>query len=326
MTHSGRGSPGRRRSWRRRQLRRRRIFASCVGLLGVAITAWLAFPSRHHSSDISTASDWSPTPTPASTPNYAALAARIPVPRQTAIHHYPIYNYSVVRGGVHSAEELRQAIAHDRAVAQHYARFQYEHARLVRLQKPALVYLSYRMNDKIFWTRTRHRLTPGEELITDGTITARTKCANQVSTRKQLAVSPEEPPAAALEQIEPPPLLPPAETKFPALYKEALLTPAPPAPWVGPALGPAFPFVGPPLPSGRGPLKPACESKWKENQEDKLGIHDDESKETDCPKRPPRKPPAAVPEPGTWALMGSGLAAVLAFYRKRKHATTLSVH
>lgn len=316
MNFSSRGRARRRRS-RRRQLRRIRIIAITTVLFGLSIAGWLIFPNRHHSYYESIASDLPSAPTPA--PDYAALAARITVPKQVRIHHYPVFNYSVVRGGIHSVEELRQAIAHDHAVAEHYARFKLERARLVRLNKPALVYLSYRMNGKIFWTGTRHRLTTGEELITDGTISARTKCANQVSARKQLAVSPEEPPAAALEEVEPPPLLPPAQTNFPALYKEALLTPGPaPTGWTGPVLGPRYPMFGSPLPTPIGhPHKPVCESPWQEKQEAKAGIADDESKETHCKPRH-RPPPAAVPEPGTWLLMGSGLAALGFVYRRRR--------
>jgi hypothetical protein len=290
-------------------------------LFGLSIAGWLIFPNRHHTYSESLASDWAPVPDPK--PDYAALAARIRVPKEVRIHHYPVFNYSVVRGGVHSGEELRQAIAHDHAVAEHYARFQFEHARLVRLNKPALVYLSYRMNDKIFWTKTRHRLTPGEELITDGTISARTKCANQVSARKQLAVSPEEPPAAALEQVEPPPLLPPAQTNFPVLYKEALLTPGPaPTPWVGPSWGPLIPIFGAPLPSGGGHHhRPICKSAAEDSREAKLGLPDDESKEIDC--KPRHRPPPAVPEPSTWLMIGTGLMLVGFLYRKRRAGVVL---
>lgn len=315
MNGSGRGGRRRRRSHRRRQLRRIQIAAVATAFFGFVLAAWLVVP-RHHSYPAVDTSDLSES-RPAL--DYKALASRIRVPAQQKIHHYPVFNYSVVRGGVHNVEELRQAIAHDHLVAEHYARFQLQHAQLVRLQQPALVYLSYRMNDKIYWTKTRHRLTPGEELITDGKITARTKCANQVSVRKQLAVSPEEPPAAALEQVEPPPLLPPAETNFPVLYKASLTPGTAPAPWLGPMLDPAFPVGAPPLPVHHG--KPVCEPQWKEKQEAKLGIDDDdESKEIPCPPHH-HKPPAPVPEPGTWLLMATGLAGIYAGWRKRKVAT-----
>jgi hypothetical protein len=286
-------------------------------LFGLLIVGWLIFPNRHHSYYETIASDLPPAPSPA--PDFAALAARTPVPKQVRIHHYPIFHYSVVRGGVHSGEELRQAIARDQAVAAHYARFQLERARLVRLNKPTLVYLSYRMNGGIFWTKARHRLPPGEELITDGTISARTKCANQVSARKQLAVSPEEPPAAALEEVEPPPLLPPAETAFPVLYKQALLAPGQaPGPWIGPALSPIFPMFGTPLPTGIGTHhhRPICKSAAEDSREAKLGIADDESKEVDC--KPKHRPPAAVPEPSPWLFMATGLAILGAFCWNRR--------
>ncbi len=303
MSHSG--SRRRRRSRRRRQLRRMRIAAAVTALFAILATGWLVIPRHDRSLPIADASDWAPN---TAAPDYAALAARIKVPHHVNIHHYPVFNYSVVRGGVHSVEELRQAVAHDRAVAQHYAKFQYERARLVRLRKPALVYLSYSMNGRIYWTRDRHRLNAGEELITDGAISARTKCANQLSTRKQLAVSPEEPPAAALEQVEPPPLLPPAQTTFPVLYKQSLLTPGPePAPWTGPRLGPVFPLVGPPLPRNPEHHKPVCPPG---------------SESTKPPCNPHHhKPPAAVPEPSTWLLLVSGLAVVgFGVYRNRKFA------
>jgi hypothetical protein len=307
---SGTESPRRRRSWRRRQIRRLRIAWATVGLLGLLIAGWAILRNSHHTIADSEVVSW----VPPAKPDFAQLASQIRVPRPANIYHYPIYNYSVVRGGVHSVAELRRAIAHDRQVAEHYARFQYERAHLVRLQKPALVYLSYRMNDKIYWTKTRHRLNPGEELITDGTIAARTKCANQVSSRKQLAVSPEEPPAAMLEQVEAPPLVPPVSGPLPVLYKTALLTPASPEPRSPlPGIGMPLPIHDPPIPHNH---KPVCEPQWKEKQEEKLGIDDDESKEVHCPP-PHRKPPAQVPEPGSMLLMGSGLAAIYASYRKR---------
>src|SRR5437899_9853420 len=55
------------------------------------------------------------------------------------------------------------------------------------------MYLSYRMRDKIFWTKKQIALRQGEKLITDGKITARTRCANRVEVLPQAAIAPDEP-------------------------------------------------------------------------------------------------------------------------------------
>src|SRR5207245_11322315 len=54
-------------------------------------------------------------------------------------------------------------------------------------------YLSYRMRDRIFWTKKQIALRQGEKLITDGKITARTRCANRVEVLPQAAIAPDEP-------------------------------------------------------------------------------------------------------------------------------------
>ena len=65
--------------------------------------------------------------------------------------------------------------------------------RSVRLTLARTVYLSYRIGNHIYWTRRRITLHKGEKLITDGTITARTRCANRVEeTPQQEAASPVE--------------------------------------------------------------------------------------------------------------------------------------
>src|SRR6478672_3862506 len=55
-----------------------------------------------------------------------------------------VYPYSVVPGGVTSAAELRESADHDSTVGDHYRGFDYSHARIVEVNAPRLVYLSYR--------------------------------------------------------------------------------------------------------------------------------------------------------------------------------------
>jgi len=249
----------------------------------------------------------------------------------------PAYNYSVVPGGVRDAAELRDAVLRDPAVAEHYAGFHFERARVSQLEKPTLVYLSYRKSGHIFWTRKKHPLKAGEKVITDGNITGRTRCANRISVRKQLAVSPEpDPSMVELDQVEPPASVPPAFVTFPAQYQTALLA-SPGNPGGAPAgpggpiygSGPMFPppfgaggFGGGSGPGGGGGGGAGCETPAEEKREHDLGIVDEESKEKHCPPNPkppkPPKPPTPVPEPGSVELMVIGIAGLgLAYFKKR---------
>jgi len=97
----------------------------------------------------------------------------------------PIYPYSVISGGVRSGHELKAAAEQDPVVALHYAGFDYAHARLVQLLTERSVYLSYRIGKRVYWTRRRVKLHKGETLLTDGKMTARTRCANRVEEAPQ---------------------------------------------------------------------------------------------------------------------------------------------
>jgi len=101
----------------------------------------------------------------------------------------PAYPYSIIPGGVGSAEELRQIADHDPVVAQHFQGFDYPQAHLVTVSDKQLMYVAFRKGDKVYWTRKKVALHPGETLITDGKIVARTRCGNRV------AVAPLGPPA-----------------------------------------------------------------------------------------------------------------------------------
>jgi hypothetical protein len=220
-----------------------------------------------------------------------------------------------VKGGVHSVEELREMVARDPALAAHYAGFKYEKARLTRLKKPELVYLSYRMNGKIFWTGKPLKLAAGEPVLTDGVITARTKCGNQISVQKQMAVSPEEPPLQMLDQMSQP-QLPPTEVHFPAQFQTALLTsPVDPQSPLDPPGGAGFwPIVLPPLPAGGGGGS-VCIPGGQEGNGQSSGAGD--NNETVCPEPPPPPSPSPVPEPGALLLLSTGLLSVYGVYRKK---------
>jgi hypothetical protein len=216
-----------------------------------------------------------------------------------------VYPYSVVPGGVESTAELREAAAHDATVAQHYKGFDYDRARVVEVRQPRLVYLSYRRGGKVYWTSKQASLHPGEKLLSDGKITARTRCGNQVSVLPQANTSPEEPLLAELER-------PDADASgmeaFPGSFDSSLLNADPGMP-VGPsspAGGGTFAGGGGP-PGGFIPLPIGGPIGGSTNPTGGGGCAGD-----NC------NPPPAVPEPGTMVLVFSGAAAVFARFRYRR--------
>src|SRR5271167_4654421 len=59
-----------------------------------------------------------------------------------------VYPYSVIPGGIHSVEELRNAIARDPVVSAHYAAFRLANARIIRLDRNRKLHVSYRLGNK----------------------------------------------------------------------------------------------------------------------------------------------------------------------------------
>lgn len=222
----------------------------------------------------------------------------------------PVYPYSVVPGGVQDAKELKWVAEHDPIVAAHYAGFDYDHARVVRLTLARTAYVSYRIGNHVYWTHHRVTLHKGEKLITDGRMTARTRCANRVEEAPQQAASPVEPPVEKFDE----PVRAGQGTAMrapPVPFQSALLN-RPEMPGVGPT-GPLSlydPFVGgnwipiapPPLPSGLcGPTK--------KNSTVETGCCVGEVDSGPKKKGSPCGS-GVVPEPGTWVLFASGLAAI----------------
>jgi len=238
------------------------------------------------------------------------------------IENRSVYPYSVVPGGVKDARELKWVADHDPVVKAHYAGFDYDHARIVRLTLARTVYVSYRIGNKVYWTRHRVSLKKGETLITDGKITGRTKCANRVEEVPQQATSQSEPPVAKFEE----PVQPNTGTAVstpPVPFESSLLSRTAP-----PGLGPAPPLsLYDPLTGGGGvpiappPLPQVCGIGIKKKTGDpnggitSIGIGKNKKKPTLDPCETGGGG-TEVPEPGTWLLLGSGLSAI---YWKARH-------
>jgi hypothetical protein len=287
----------RRRSWYRRRLRMQRLLVAVVLGTVLAGVGWQLAPSyfselARHQSQVATGSLWTRGNVRS---NLSLLAGRAAKSQKSFPRIANVYPYSVIPGGVKDSEDLRYAALRDYVVRRHYARFDFTHARLLRATEAREVYLSYRIRDSVYWTRRKIRLRPGELLLTDGKITARARCGNQISETIQPEVSNEEPDVDILDQ----PVLAvdaaPSLTPRPVLAASELPvgSPAPPQNFAG---GFIFPYV----PFG-APNYGACP----------IGEID---KDGHCRHRPIRKP--VVPEPSTILLLASGLALILWRYRK----------
>ena len=117
--------------------------------------------------------------------------------------HHPsreVYPYSVVPGGVYTTTELADAAASDPTVAEHYADVTPAamHAEVVDAVREA--YMSYRIGDRIFWTRRKLPLRHGERILTDGDVAIRARCGNRLSDVPMTPTSDAEPAAYEFER------------------------------------------------------------------------------------------------------------------------------
>ena len=123
-----------------------------------------------------------------------------PEPRRT------IFPYSVIPGGVRDARELTNAVAKDPVVAEHYSNFRVVNAHTLRLDRPTAMYVSYRRENRVYWTRNKMLIPAGETLISDGENLARVRCGNRLSAIAAKPVAASEP---TREELETPQFVPP---------------------------------------------------------------------------------------------------------------------
>jgi hypothetical protein len=286
----------RRRSWYRRRLRTQRSLAALVVCTLIAC-ACSHNATRYFASLSGRAfrvPDYS-SPRSNVSKSLALMAARSAKPPKSPARIPGAYPYSVIPGGVKDLDDLRYAALRDYVVRQHYAHFDFSRAHLVPASEAREVYLSYRIRDTVFWTRRRIRLHLGELLLTDGKITARARCGNQISDTAKPEVSSEEPAEDVLDQpvaaFEPAPPFPVRPLLNPPDLP--IGNPTPPQLFSGVFLFPYVP-VGVPIVTGRCPA-------------------DDRVADGHCF---PKKKAPVVPEPPAMVLIASGLSLVLWRYRR----------
>jgi hypothetical protein len=223
----------------------------------------------------------------------------------------PLFPYSVIPGGVASAQELRNALAHDPIAAAHYAGFDVSQTHVERLANDEEMYVSYRLNGRIYWTRKRLKLLKGEPVITDGKNVARTRCGNRLSA---VAVEPTAAKQPLDMTLDPSPL-PELASARPIAFPLALPFPSGSSELTanagsgGVLTPPIFPIAGggtperPVIPPSTPPVTPVT------------------------PIIPiiPITPPVATPEPGSLVLTAAGIFILLASssfacFRRRIHA------
>jgi len=116
---------------------------------------------------------------------------------------HPVYRYSVIPGGAHNRAELVDAVNRDEVVAGHYRTVSLDRVRGERLTKARQAYVSYRINDRVYWTKHKVTLPAGEAILTDGKTTIRARCGNCIADEPQLPTSEEEPKVAEFDAVAP---------------------------------------------------------------------------------------------------------------------------
>ena len=213
----------------------------------------------------------------------------------------PLYPYSVIPGGVESAQELKNAVERDSVVASHYAGFDLAKLRVIRFDRDRMAYVSYRLGDRVYWTNHALKLFKGETLISDGTLEARTRCGNRLSDTAMGPVSPKQPLAEAMEAQQNPELVAmndlPLDASLAPLFRPVLPGPSGTPPGSSPT-GDVIPPLIFPIVGGGGSSVPSSPSS-----------------------PPPGPPPIATPEHGIAPLLVFGLSFLwLVSIRKRRKA------
>jgi hypothetical protein len=113
----------------------------------------------------------------------------------------PTYAYSVVPGGVFDEGELAKALEQDPVVAEHYGAVDPQAFHAEKVAEDRLVYVSYRKDDQVYWTRNKVRLHKDEAILTDGKNEIRARCGNKISDSPVAPVADSEPDPIELDRL-----------------------------------------------------------------------------------------------------------------------------
>jgi hypothetical protein len=207
------------------------------------------------------------------------------------------YRHSVVPGGVRSPEEIAYVMQRDQVVAAHYKNVVPQLMRNQRLQQPLLAHVSYRIGDKVYWTKKPVHLPKNEPVMTDGNTMIRERCGNLISMEPLAPVSEEEP---ALPSFD----LPMDPMEFAWMRLD----------YTPPGVRRAMPGSGRGQPSFLSAAGPVGTPGLRANEQPGEAS-------TSAGTFTPVEAPLPVPEPNTLTLLGLGGAAGVAHYlRKRAQA------
>jgi hypothetical protein len=250
------------------------VLGVTIAALGVALFAFSELQPRSVS-----VLPWIGSPVARST-------APVPVPISRPTR--PVYRHSVIPGGALNQRELREAVRLDAVVAEHYRDFDVTRAHLVRIEAPLAMHVSYRLGDKVYWTKEKVWLRPGETLLSDGVNLCRGRCGNRVAAVPLGRTSPVEPAPEVLDETLPPSVGIEPLRGFDLLFPVALVDlPSNPLPVV------AEPIVASPLFVSTPEIMPP------------VGVA-----EVRVPDPGPSDFPSPIPEPGTLLLVGSAALAL----------------
>lgn len=105
------------------------------------------------------------------------------------------------KNSIHSVADFRKTVEQDPILANHYSGFNWDNAKIGRLEESLLTFVSYRKDDIIRRTSKPVRLPKGDEYITDGIHRVRTFCCNDYSVASAPAEVSKAEPAPDMEPV-----------------------------------------------------------------------------------------------------------------------------